>query len=126
MHDFSCAEADALFSGLKIMSTGEEYLNHMSRYPLISIVLKSMKQTTYDHAFYSFKEEMDREYKRHDEIIAGLKYESDREKYLRIIKVRDRKRKSDTSRWEFQTARCGISIKRQFFAGLKKKWKRRI
>lgn len=47
-----------------------------------------MKQASYENAFYCLKEEISREYKRHDEVIEGLKYESDREKYLRIIDMK--------------------------------------
>ena len=74
-----------LFQGMKIMDAGEEYLAHMGKYPVISISLKSMKQLTYDDAFYCLQEELAREFKRHDELLPRLLYEEDREKYLRFI-----------------------------------------
>ena len=36
-----------LFQGLKIMDAGNEYLVHMGKYPVISISLKSMKQSSF-------------------------------------------------------------------------------
>ena len=84
---FEMGKADnaELFQGLKIMDAGEEYLAHMGKYPVISISLKSMKQLTYDDAFYCLQEELAREFKRHDELLPRLLYEEDREKYLRFI-----------------------------------------
>lgn len=74
-----------LFQGLKIMDAGEKYLAHMGRYPVILLSLKSMKQFSYEDSFYCLKEEICREYKRHDEMLDGLKYASEREKFLRMI-----------------------------------------
>ena len=84
---FEMGKADnaELFQGMKIMDAGEEYLAHMGKYPVISISLKSMKQLTYDDAFYCLQEELAREFKRHDELLPGLPYEEDRKKYLRFI-----------------------------------------
>ena len=84
---FEMGKADSaeLFQGMKIMDAGEEYLAHMGKYPVISISLKSMKQLTYDDAFYCLQEELAREFKRHDELLSRLLYEEDREKYLRFI-----------------------------------------
>ena len=84
---FEMGKADSaeLFQGMKIMDAGEEYLAHMGKYPVISISLKSMKQLTYDDAFYCLQEELAREFKRHDELLPGLPYEEDRKKYLRFI-----------------------------------------
>ena len=84
---FEMGKADnaELFQGMKIMDAGEEYLAHMGKYPVISISLKSMKQLTYDDAFYCLQEELAREFKRHDELLPRLLYKEDREKYLRFI-----------------------------------------
>lgn len=81
-------KTEELFVETKIMSAGQKYLEYMGKYPVISLSLKSMKQASYEDAVYCLKEEISREYKRHDEIIEGLKYESDREKYLRIIDMK--------------------------------------
>ena len=65
-------DSRALFAGTKIMSAGEEYLKWMGQFPVISLTLKSMKQASYKNAFYSFREEISREYRRHDKILAEL------------------------------------------------------
>ena len=74
-----------LFQGLKIMDAGEEYLAYMGKYPVISLSLKSMKQASYDDAFYCLREEIASEFKRHDDLLNYLTYEEEREKFLRFI-----------------------------------------
>ena len=76
-----------LFAGTKIMSAGEKYRNAMGQFPVISLSLKSMKQADYHNAFYSFREEIAREYRRHDRILPDLPYDM-KEKCLRFIESR--------------------------------------
>ncbi len=76
-----------LFTGTKIMSAGEKYRNAMGQFPVISLSLKSMKQADYHNAFYSFREEIAREYRRHDRILPDLPYDM-KEKCLRFIESR--------------------------------------
>lgn len=83
--EFGQADNSELFQGLKIMQSGEKYLASMGQYPVIGISLKSMKQLSYDDAFYCLQEELAGEFKRHDELLPRLPYEDDREKYLRFI-----------------------------------------
>ncbi|WP_330396712.1 AAA family ATPase [Blautia sp. An81] len=77
--DCEYPETEKLFSGTKILEAGEEYKEYMGRYPVISVTLKSMKQATYEEAFYCLKEEIAREYRRHDKILDSLDQEEDRE-----------------------------------------------
>lgn len=56
-----------LFNGLKINTAGEEYLKHQGKYPVISISLKSLKQDTYEQAFFEFKKMVIKEFGRHIE-----------------------------------------------------------
>ena len=49
--DIEQKDIPKLFAGTKIMDTGERYLDHMGKYPVIMLTLKSMKQATYDSAF---------------------------------------------------------------------------
>ncbi len=77
--------ASELFAGTKIMNEETQYLDHMGNYPVIMLTLKSMKQATYDNAFYCLKEEISREYKVHDQILEKLNYNTDKEKFLRFI-----------------------------------------
>lgn len=53
-----------LFNGLKINTAGEEYLKHQGKYPVISISLKSLKQDTYEQAFFEFKKMVIKEFGR--------------------------------------------------------------
>lgn len=41
-----------LFSGTKIMDAGEGYLQHTGKYPVIMLTLKSLKQASYEEAFF--------------------------------------------------------------------------
>lgn len=81
------SDASTLFSKTKIVNCGSKYLEHMGKYPVISLSLKSMKQGSYENALYCLKEELSREYKRHDFIMKDLKYSSERAKYLRFIEM---------------------------------------
>ena len=58
-----------LFEGLKISNAGEKYLKHQGQYPVITLSLKSMKQDTYEHAFYEFKNMVIGEFGRNIEVI---------------------------------------------------------
>ncbi len=86
--DIEQKDIPKLFAGTKIMDTGERYLDHMGKYPVIMLTLKSMKQATYDSAFYCLKEEISREYRMHDQILESLDYDADREKFLRFIEMK--------------------------------------
>ena len=79
-----CATQD-LFQGLKIMDAGKTYLTHMGKYPVISLTLKSMKQSSYEETFYCMKETIANEFQRHDEILPHLSYDADRKKFLRFV-----------------------------------------
>jgi len=65
-----CVSADSLsnqqlFDGLKIMKTGDKYLNHKGKYPVISLSLKSAKQPDFKMAHASLIDEIAKEYERH-------------------------------------------------------------
>ena len=87
-HFFENGETDnkELFRGLKIMDAGEEYLEHMGRYPVISISLKSMKQYSYELAFDMLKKAVREEYKRHwDEVMDSARVGvTEKERYRRL------------------------------------------
>ena len=69
-----------LFDGLKI-SEYPEYMKYQGQYPVISISLKSMKQSSYEESFRMFKVLISREYERH-EIVLKSKKLSDADKRL--------------------------------------------
>lgn len=60
-----------LFKDLAIAGTGEKYLSHMGRYPVIGISLKGMKLPTYEAAFSAFKQIVGDEFWRHREIFGS-------------------------------------------------------
>jgi hypothetical protein len=66
-------DSSNLFEGLKIMDTGEKYLSHMNRYPVIMLSLKSADQNTFDASFQLLKEELVREFQRHDYLLESDK-----------------------------------------------------
>lgn len=74
-----------LFANTKIISCDEKYLSHMGKYPVIFLSLKGLKQADFHSSFYRLKEEISREFKRHDCILEHIKYKSDSEQYLRFI-----------------------------------------
>lgn len=85
------AENRKLFHGLRIMDAGDTYIQHMGKYPVISLSLKSAKQPTYSSAYYKLCEELWREYDRHAYVLNHLTG-SKREQYQAIL---DRKASED-------------------------------
>lgn len=60
-----------LFKNLNIAKAGQKYMEHQGQYPVISISLKSMKQTTYELAYETFKDIVKDEFRRHKAIVYG-------------------------------------------------------
>ena len=54
-----------LFDGLAIAELGNKYCKYIGQYPVISISLKSMKQSDYREAFSEFKNMISKEVWRH-------------------------------------------------------------
>lgn len=61
-----------LFQGLRIMNAGRKYLDTMGTHPVISLSLKSAKQTTFSSALYKLREELWREFDRHSYVLNSL------------------------------------------------------
>lgn len=61
--------AEQIFAGLNIMKAGKAYTHQMSRYPVISISLKSMKQVNYDLSYIQMKKTIAEEFRRHDKVL---------------------------------------------------------
>lgn len=75
-----------LFRGMRIMSAGKEYVDQMGKYPVINLTLKSAKQNTFESAYYKIKEEIAREFKRHDVLLESEKLsEEDKQIFRRIM-----------------------------------------
>ena len=79
-------KASRIFQGLDIMKAGEKYLNHMGKYPVIMISLKSMKQPSYELAFEMLKKALKGEFQRHWQLVSdsGRLTAADQKRYLRL------------------------------------------
>ncbi|MGN0575600.1 MAG: AAA family ATPase [Ruminococcus sp.] len=74
-----------LFEGLKISGAGNKYKKYMGQYPVISISLKGVGQSSYEEAFYEFKNVVAREVWRHKELLKSDNLmPSDRKKLEKI------------------------------------------
>lgn len=76
-----------LFNGLAITKIGSKYQSHMGQYPVISISLKSMKQTSYEDAFDRFKDIIISEFERYDNILSSDKLKPRQRKAFEDIYV---------------------------------------
>ena len=79
-------KASRIFQGLNIMDAGEKYLDHMGKYPVIMISLKSMKQPSYELAFEMLKKALKGEFQRHWQSVSdsGRLTDADQRRYLRL------------------------------------------
>ena len=64
------------FAGTKILHEGEQYLEKMGKYPVISISLKSAKQPDFSSAFFCIRDEIIREFSRHSYLKSMMKGDS--------------------------------------------------
>lgn len=75
-----------LFHRLKIMDAGEAYLRHMGHYPVISLSLKSARQTSFENARYQIPEDIREEFRRHLPVLSSLSLtESEKEMYKKLM-----------------------------------------
>lgn len=81
--------AEQIFAGLSIMEEGKPYTEHMSKYPVISISLKSMKQANYDLSYIQMKKMIAEEFRRHDEVLNRESLtETEKERFCAIRDVK--------------------------------------
>jgi len=84
--DAQTCKSELLFKGFKIMEAGDKYLNHMGKYPVISLSLKSAKQPDFKMAYASLVDEIGKEYERHDYILQSADItESNKARFRAII-----------------------------------------
>lgn len=74
-----------LFEGTKIWDAGHPYTDQMGQYPVITLSLKSLKQTDFKSAFYCLREEIAREFDRHASLVSSLDSRDKQEKYNRFV-----------------------------------------
>lgn len=87
--DVECSDAKQLFDGLAIMSQGEEYTKLMSKYPVISLSFKSMKQSDFELSYIQMKKMIAEEFGRHDHLLkADCLTESEKQRYTAIRDVK--------------------------------------
>ena len=73
------------FDGKKIMDAGGEYLSHAGKYPVIKLSLKSAKQPRFDAAYACLRDEIAKEYRRHDYIVmTDVLTEEEKKKYYTL------------------------------------------
>lgn len=77
-----------LFRGLEILYAGDRYTKEMNRYPVISLSLKSAKQSTWELSYLMLRRQIVQEFERHQYILGELT-EFDRNRYCRILSVSD-------------------------------------
>lgn len=74
------------FQGMKILQEGEKYTQHIGKYPVVSISLKSAKQPEFKMAYISLQDEIVREYERHSYVLEGdILLASNQDKYRSIM-----------------------------------------
>ena len=85
--DGTIADNSVYFQGKKIMEAGEEYLEHMGKYPVIFISMKSAKQPTYEMAYGNIIEEIWKEFHRHRYVLeSDVITEEYKEIYSSVLK----------------------------------------
>ena len=73
------------FAGKKIMDTGETYVSHAGKYPVISLSLKSAKQPTFEIAYGSLADRIAKEFHRHMYVAeSGVLTEKEKERYYAL------------------------------------------
>lgn len=88
--DGSRTAPSLLFAGLKISAEGEEYTDHMGRYPVIALTLKSAKQPGFDSAYAAMTDDIGREFDRHSFVLDAdclAEHEADNYVFCRIFSV---------------------------------------
>lgn len=78
------------FNGKKIMSAGGKYTQHMGRYPVIYLSLKSAKQSDKDTVVWMLKKQIAEEYVRHQYILSSdALLETEKMLYQKIMSLSD-------------------------------------
>ncbi len=77
------------FDGMKIMEAGDEYLQHMGGYPVISMSLKSARQPTFHLAYTLLCRQIAGEYDRHKYVLQGdALSKTDKRRYQAILDLK--------------------------------------
>lgn len=77
-----------LFDHLLISDCDKKYCDAMGKYPVINLSLKSAKQPDFATAFYCLKEEISREFKRHQYVMDFLTISDDQRRFSDIMNMK--------------------------------------
>ncbi|GMO37491.1 MAG: hypothetical protein Ta2B_17200 [Termitinemataceae bacterium] len=79
-------DAASLFTGLKIMSAGEQYTAHIGIYPVVFLTFKDARMQLFESAFTVLKNAIADEFGRHKYILKNEKLIEKKEQYERIMR----------------------------------------
>ncbi|GHV81380.1 hypothetical protein AGMMS49944_31710 [Spirochaetia bacterium] len=79
-------DAASLFTGLKIMSAGEQYTAHIGIYPVVFLTFKDARMQSFESAFTVLKNGIADEFGRHKYILKNEKLIEKKEQYERIMR----------------------------------------
>jgi hypothetical protein len=74
----------ALFNGLKIEAAGERYMERQGRYPVLFLSFKEAKMAAFEDSYRKLKDELVREFNRHDYVVEKISKKQDRELFERL------------------------------------------
>ena len=74
-----------LFDGLNISKAGEKYMSHCGQYPVISISLKGVNQSTFEESMEEYKNLIADEYEQHSDILESDKITKRKKKLFESI-----------------------------------------
>ena len=84
--DGKAVDNSGYFAGKKIMGAGVQYTEHMGKYPVIFLSMKSAKQPDFEMAYDSLLDEIIREYDRHRYLLnSGSLADDIKERYSAIL-----------------------------------------
>lgn len=84
--DGRAVDNSGYFAGKKIMGAGAQYTEHMGKYPVIFLSMKSAKQPDFETAYESLSDEIIKEYDRHRYLLDGDSLAGDiKERYSAIL-----------------------------------------
>lgn len=86
--DGSRIDYSGLFEGMRILETGGKYTEHMGRYPVIMLTLKTAKQPDFASAYALLVREIAGEFRRHAYLLGDGQIAQQRERYELLMSER--------------------------------------
>ena len=81
---FSGRNTRTLFKGLKIESSGDPYMKHQGKYPVIFISFKDTKRNTFEESYKQLKDELISEFVRHRYVSEKISEKRNRELFEKL------------------------------------------